>query len=443
MITNCLRTHVLVMALVSAATVGVSARGMGQTCSSDCDGNSVTSSAEWLSGVDIALGTAPINSCAAADSNGDGRVDIAELIAATHAALGQCGLPGVPHAPAGVVSIDLGVATGTAGGVASFDARLDSGGLGVAGTQNDIVFDPLTPIRDNGSGRPDCTANPATGKSVFSAFLPPGCTVGSSCTGARVLMLSLSNVSPIPDGIIYSCRVQIAASAPAGTYPLANSNLGSSDPIGQALTTVGADGAVVVGAASTIDSDGDGVVDALDNCPADANADQSDVDDDGHGDACDPLDNRTALVLSVARLRASHDTAASGKLTVRAFLNDNDSAGRFEASALSTGVLVAVRDASGFFNVTWTFPPCQRIADGRISCRSADRNRRATFQPSGQGPFLYRVRISAKRLSPLETNDVAPTDPLTVTLRHGVIDRMDGIGSCHPLHSTSVVCVER
>jgi hypothetical protein len=185
------------------------------------------------------------------------------------------------------------------------------------------------------------------------------------------------------------------------------------------------------------------VDDALDNCPTDANADQSDVDDDGHGDACDPLDTRTALVLSVARLRAARDTAANGQLTVRAFLNDNDSAGTFATSALSTGVLVSVRDASGFFNVTWTFPPCQQIADGRIMCRSADRNRRATFQPTAQGPFLYRVRISAKRLSPFETNDVAPTDPVTVTLRHGVIDRADGIGSCHPLHATGLVCVER
>jgi hypothetical protein len=36
-----------------------------------------------------------------------------------------------------------------------------------------------------------------------------------------------------------------------------------------------------------VDSDGDGVEDALDNCPDVANADQSDVDGDDHGDACD------------------------------------------------------------------------------------------------------------------------------------------------------------
>ena len=36
------------------------------------------------------------------------------------------------------------------------------------------------------------------------------------------------------------------------------------------------------------DLDGDGVVDTADNCPDLANADQSNIDRDGKGDACDP-----------------------------------------------------------------------------------------------------------------------------------------------------------
>ena len=40
-------------------------------------------------------------------------------------------------------------------------------------------------------------------------------------------------------------------------------------------------------AIARVDRDGDGVLDDADNCPGDANTVQSDIDDDGYGDACD------------------------------------------------------------------------------------------------------------------------------------------------------------
>ena len=44
------------------------------------------------------------------------------------------------------------------------------------------------------------------------------------------------------------------------------------------------------------DGDGDGVIDASDNCPDLANASQQDLDGDGQGDACDPTTNVASTV---------------------------------------------------------------------------------------------------------------------------------------------------
>ena len=45
-----------------------------------------------------------------------------------------------------------------------------------------------------------------------------------------------------------------------------------------------------------LDTDGDGVLDGVDNCPDDANADQHDTDGDGHGDACDTDDDNDTVL---------------------------------------------------------------------------------------------------------------------------------------------------
>jgi hypothetical protein len=49
----------------------------------------------------------------------------------------------------------------------------------------------------------------------------------------------------------------------------------------------GANGQDIFAFTFTLDTDGDGVADPLDNCRVDANADQADLDGDGLGDACD------------------------------------------------------------------------------------------------------------------------------------------------------------
>ena len=155
----------------------------------------------------------------------------------------------IAQGPGGVIIV-VGETEGAPGDSVSFDVTLDTGGLEVAGTQNDIVFDPSTPIVAAENGNPQCWVNPDIDKSATAfRFQPAGCEdmgIGL-CTGIRALVLSISNLDPIPDGsVMYGCDVAIATDAPAEIFPLVNDNVGSTDPEGITLPTLGEDGAVTV-----------------------------------------------------------------------------------------------------------------------------------------------------------------------------------------------------
>lgn len=144
--------------------------------------------------------------------------------------------------------IQAGVAEGEPGQSVTFEVVLDSGGLDVVGTQNDITFAPETPITVGAQNRPSCTANPAIGREASQfAFQPPNCVGSGTCTGIRAIILSFSNLDPIPDGsVLYTCTVQIANDAPDGNYDLSVTGASSSDASGNALPTEGQDGEVIV-----------------------------------------------------------------------------------------------------------------------------------------------------------------------------------------------------
>ncbi len=59
-------------------------------CPGDCDGNAVVAVNELVLGVSIASGRLALDACPAFDTNGDGSVDISELITAVRAALVGC-----------------------------------------------------------------------------------------------------------------------------------------------------------------------------------------------------------------------------------------------------------------------------------------------------------------------------------------------------------------
>jgi hypothetical protein len=60
------------------------------SCEGDCNGDGTVAINELISGVTIALGSAPVNTCSSMDASGDGTVAINELIAAVSRALNGC-----------------------------------------------------------------------------------------------------------------------------------------------------------------------------------------------------------------------------------------------------------------------------------------------------------------------------------------------------------------
>lgn len=59
-------------------------------CVGDCDGDGNVAVNELISGVNIALGSAPVESCASFDTDGGGEVTVHELVSAVNAALNGC-----------------------------------------------------------------------------------------------------------------------------------------------------------------------------------------------------------------------------------------------------------------------------------------------------------------------------------------------------------------
>lgn len=253
-----IRRIALIALVLSAGAVVAGSPSQAQTCAGDCNGNGVVSDDEAIVGANVVLGTLALRSCPSADANGDGRVDIGEAVASVGRRLDGCGTARTGSTRSGRTpspQIELGVVAGSAGAHVTFEARLDTMGNDVAGTQNDIVFDPLTPIVS-------CENNPGINKDIFVGFQPVGCTPGVDCTAVRVLVLSLSNVDPIPDGaMLYRCTVAISIAAPDGTYPLDSIAEGAATPDGTPLPLDGIDGAVIVAGTLCLgDCDGSGFI---------------------------------------------------------------------------------------------------------------------------------------------------------------------------------------
>lgn len=385
---------------------------VAQTCSGDCDGDGTLSIAELTAGVAIALGDAALTGCPPLDANGDGAVRIEELTRATGAQLASCApRPAVVPRADGLVTLQIGTASGAPGTFAAFPVTLDTGGLLVAGVQVDIGYPSVAPVVRNASNRPDCVVNPAINKSATSfAFRPPGCAPGS-CTAIRALVLSFSNVDPIPDGSeLFTCTVQITSGASPGQYPLSGFNAASSDPSGNAQNAQAEDGAVIVGIGATATATATRTPDGQTTLPG-------------------------TLVLRRARLRA--DTATrpgvdNGRLRIDATVDANAPSPSVVDGILTGGLSARVRTAAGVdVELDWEAGDCTArpgARGARLTCvrETGGVRRHVRFRPLAT-PNLYDLDLQAEGL------DFAPplsADPVQLTLVIGTSTRADEIGGC-------------
>lgn len=189
-------------------------------------------------------------------------------------ALVLCGPAVVPSGASAGSQIVAGSASGAPGDQVAIDVSLAAGGAVTSALQNDLGFDPsIMSFLAAADGSPDCTVNPATGKLGGFAFEPFGC-VGAACTSIRGLLFNLDQ-NPIPDGLLYTCRIAIAPTALPATYPLSVFGVVLSTPEGTAVPdTSGVDGSLTVlapcgnGALDVGEQCDDGNTSGGDLCPA-------------------------------------------------------------------------------------------------------------------------------------------------------------------------------
>lgn len=156
-----------------------------------------------------------------------------------------------------VANLNIGSTTIEPGSAGTIEVTLDlleDGSAQVAATENVISFAPETQIAR-------CTVNPDINREASAFSLSPSdCSPGVNCESIKALVLSFSDLTPLPDGtLLYTCDVVsvpagsasatvsgVAAGTAEGVFPLTCSAPGSSDPDGNPLSTTCSDGQVEV-----------------------------------------------------------------------------------------------------------------------------------------------------------------------------------------------------
>lgn len=131
-----------------------------------------------------------------------------------------------------------------------------------------------------------------------------------------------------------------------------------------------------------------------DNCPDEFNPDQSNVDGDAVGDACDDFDG--ILDIRRARLRQTA-SPGRGRIILRGDVVLSLPDDEFDASE---GIAVEVFDGLGLdLLFTWGPSECKtHPRSGRVSCRNGDRRFQGRFKPLKRRVGRLSFAITFKQL---------------------------------------------
>jgi hypothetical protein len=143
------------------------------------------------------------------------------------------------------------------------------------------------------------------------------------------------------------------------------------------------------------DADADTICDGDDNCPADANTDQSDVDADDVGDVCDPVEG--GMLQPKVTLKAS---ALGLRGIAKAYVQTTPPTDTVE---VPNGLSIVIRDGgAATVPASWSAADCLS-SHGAVRCASADRAARIVLKPTSNILGLYRLRVRLKHVAEAPT----------------------------------------